>query len=119
MIMHGAMSQYEIRKIAAVCRVGVVPSIGPETFGRVVLEYMCFGLIPIVRPAGALTELVGKVNTNWVIDDMSNEKLIAKLIEILDYSNNETKRLHQYVRNNYGRAEYTRKLESLLKRLVC
>lgn len=118
-IMHGAMSQDDIRKIAAVCKVGVVPSIGPETFGRVVLEYMCYGLIPIVRPAGALTELVGKVNANWVIDDMSNEKLIKKLIEILGASNNETKRLHQYVRDNYGRSDYIRKFESLLERLVC
>jgi glycosyltransferase involved in cell wall biosynthesis len=117
-IMHGAISQDEIRKIATVCRVGVVPSIGPETFGRVVLEYMCFGLIPIVRPAGALTELVGRVNTNWVIDDMSNEKLIAKLIEILNYSKNETKRLHQHVRNNYGRSSYIKKFESLLENLV-
>lgn len=117
-IIHGVKSLDEIRKIATTCKVGVVPSIGPETFGRVVIEYMCFGLIPIVRPAGALTSIVDEINPNWVIEDMSKEKLISKLVEILDYSKNETSRLHQHVRDNYGKEQYLKKLQNLLEDLV-
>lgn len=117
-ILHGVKTQSEIREIATSCRVGIVPSIGPETFGRVVVEYMSLGLIPIVRPAGALKFLVERINPYWVAQDLSKEKLMEKLIWILQYSENETENLHQYVRRNFSKKQYLQKFEIILEKLM-
>lgn len=116
-VIHGRRSFNEIREIAKNCRVGIVPSVGPETFGRVVIEFMALGLIPIVRPAGALADIVGAVETSWVVADMSILKLRAKIEESFAFNNVPPEILHEHVLEQYGKKIYIDKLNSILKEL--
>lgn len=69
--------------LAAISRASavVVPSVGPETFGRVAVEAMLLGTPVITSGAGALAEVVGDAGLYVTLGDSSS---IAKAAERLE-----------------------------------
>ena len=71
----------------------VYPSICGEGFGISVAEAMARGCISVTFRKGGLPELIEDGENGYLIDEVSDENLANKILEILNLPNEEIKRL--------------------------
>ena len=73
----------------------IYPSICEEGFGISVAEAMARGCIPVTFKKGGLPELIENEKNGYLIDEVSEEKLANKILEILNLPNEDIKRLRK------------------------
>lgn len=79
--LHGYQTNIDIQ--IRTCNIGVLAS-EYEAFGRVTIEYMANGLIPIVSNSGANTEIV-KDGINGLVFELNNvDSLVSRILEVVN-----------------------------------
>lgn len=75
--------QDDVMSKMSFCHVGVIAS-EFEAFGRVTIEYMLNGMIPIASRSGANTEIVKDGENGYLFDLNDNRQLAQKIVMIVD-----------------------------------
>lgn len=73
----------------------VYPSICGEGFGISVAEAMARGCIPVTFRVGGLPELINNEENGFLVDEISEESLSNKILDILNLPQNEIERLRK------------------------
>lgn len=83
-----------------------------EGFGRVTVEYMAVGLIPIVTSSGASKEIVNDLENGFVLDRNNSEQLEKVLITLINdeqrlmYSNRAKERARMFTMKKHTDSMY-------------
>ena len=87
--------QADVKKWLDENTIFVYPSICGEGFGIAVAEAMARGCIPVTFRKGGLPELIENEENGYLIDEVSEEELANKILEILSLQNEEIDRLRK------------------------
>ncbi len=79
----GGINHNELKKLFETAKVVVMPSIYPESFGRVALEALASGTPVVVSDIGGIPEILGNKKIG-VVSDVDPYKLAKSIIQILD-----------------------------------
>ena len=99
----------------------VYPSICAEGFGISVAEAMSRGCIPVAFRKGGLPELIENGKNGYLIDEVSEEKLANKILDILKLSNEEIEELRKnaiQTSRNFSIDNTINELEGQYKKLI-
>lgn len=75
--------QDDVMSQMSFCHVGIIAS-EYEAFGRVTIEYMLNGMIPIASFSGANTEIVRNEENGYLFDLNDSKQLAQKMVMIID-----------------------------------
>lgn len=76
-IFYGHLKFSEISTISSMCKIGIIPNLWEEPFGKVALDYLSLGLFILATKTGGLTEILSNDSGTEFISSMEPE-LLAK-----------------------------------------
>lgn len=115
-IFTGKVEYSELHSYYSIADIQIIPSLGNEAFGLIVLEGMSANLPMIVSNVGGIPEVAGKsviyVERENIIDDLEKqiEKFIKDEIDI-----NEVTKEYKYILSKFSEETYCNRFNSLLE----
>jgi len=109
-----------IRDMLCTMDIGILAS-SYEAFGRVTVEYMMYGLVPIVSNSGANMEIVENAKTGLVfnIDDISSlAGGLVELVDSLELRRQLSQNAMNYARKNFTSEIYQNRIIELYKNII-
>ena len=109
-----------IRDMLCTMDIGILAS-SYEAFGRVTVEYMMYGLVPIVSNSGANMEIVENTKTGLVfnIDDISSlAGGLVELVDSLELRRQLSQNAMNYARKNFTSEIYQNRIIELYKNII-
>ncbi len=91
-IFHGHLTSPEISTISSMCKVGIIPNMWEEPFGKVALDYLSLGLFILATKTGGLTEILSNDSGTVFISSMEPDLLAKQMkslslrVEPIDFS---------------------------------
>ena len=80
-IFYGHLSSEEISQVTKKARVGVIPNVWEEPFGKVALDFLSFGLRIVATRSGGLIEILSEDTATTFVDYPSVIELSTKMRE--------------------------------------
>lgn len=79
-IFHGHLKHPEISQISRQCKVGVIPNLWEEPFGKVALDFLSMGLLILASRSGGISEILSDDSGTEFISSMEPELLAEQMM---------------------------------------
>ncbi|MBT3407466.1 glycosyltransferase family 4 protein [Candidatus Woesearchaeota archaeon] len=113
---HGPINHKKIPELLSNYNILVFPSIIPEAFGRVAIEAMAAGCLPIASRIGGITDIITDKKNGYFFTP-GNSKELAKILNKLDLNKIKTETLVRESKKYSGEI-ISKKVKSIYKNLI-
>jgi glycosyltransferase involved in cell wall biosynthesis len=100
----GAVSEEQLSLMNGAADAFVIPTTALECFGLIAVEAMSAGTPVLSTPVGALPEIIGRIEPQWLAGDNSAQSIAELLCNFLrgDLPTHEAAEIRQFVESNYS-----------------
>lgn len=116
-IFYGHCSLSEINEISKKCKIGIIPNVWQEPFGKVALDYLSLGLQILSTKSGGITEiLMNDSGTKFI--ELTDSKMFAEQMHVFYHENRKIDYISRMdLLNQYSRSNTKKKWISLLDKI--